>query len=220
MVREDPAMRRTFGIVRTGRLFTVTGDSRGTPALALRSASLKAALVAAGVGMLAAGAWVSVPFYPVPMTMQTLAVLVVGGILGPRLGVAAVASYLGLGLAGAPIFHSGLGGAAVLAGPTGGYLAGFVPAAFLIGLASRRAVACKGISRRIALLAGGALLAEAAIYALGLPWLVLVTGLSMADAVAGGLAPFVFGDLAKTAAAVIVVHGGRSLLSHRGLIPF
>jgi biotin transport system substrate-specific component len=195
-------------------------DGSDSPLLAVRPVCLKAALVAAGVGILAASAWISVPFYPVPMTMQTLAVLMVGGLLGPRLGVAAVAGYLGLGLLGAPIFHNGLGGAAIVAGPTGGYLAGFVPAVLLIGLASRRAAGLKGVLRRAALLICGAFLAEAAIYALGLPWLALVAGLSLGDAVASGLIPFVLGDLVKMAVGVIAVQGGRSLLSRGGLIPF
>ena len=98
---------------------------------------LRVALVLAGVGVLTVSAWLSVPFYPVPLTMQTLAVLLVGGLLGPRLGASAVAGYLAVGLMGAPVFHNGLGGVAVFGGPTGGYLVGFLPAAFLMGLAVR-----------------------------------------------------------------------------------
>jgi len=101
-------------------------DARQTVGAGTRPAVVGVALVAAGIGVLTAGALLSVPFYPVPMTMQTLAVLLVGGLLGPKLGVAAVAGYLALGLAGAPVFHAGLSGPAVLMGPTGGYLAGFL----------------------------------------------------------------------------------------------
>ena len=104
--------------------------------LAARPIAAATASVAAGVGILTASAWLSVPFYPVPLTMQTLAVLLIGGLLGSRLGVATVASYLALGLAGAPVFHGGTGGPAVLPGPTGGYLVGFLPAAFLMGWAA------------------------------------------------------------------------------------
>ena len=74
-------------------------------------------LVMVGVGLLTASAYLSVPFYPVPLTMQTLAVLLIGGLLGPTLGASSVAGYLALGAAGAPVFHNGLGGAAVLVGP-------------------------------------------------------------------------------------------------------
>ena len=213
-------MRRTSRATRAGRALTLTPDSRDMQALAVHATLLKAALVAAGVGVLAASAWISVPFYPVPMTMQTLAVLLVGGFLGPRLGVAAVVGYLALGIAGAPIFHNGVGGTMIVVGPTGGYLAGFVPAAFLMGLASRSAARLSGILHRAALITSGAFLAEVAIYSLGLPWLALVTGLGMADAVAGGLIPFVLGDLVKLVVAVMVVCGSRRLLSRWRLLPF
>ncbi len=200
-------------------------DGRAARVLAAERPLLaKTALVATGVGVLAASAWISVPFYPVPMTMQTLAVLLVGGLLGARLGVAAVASYLALGLTGAPVFHGGLGGVAVLAGPTGGYLAGFVLAAFLMGLAGRRSFAPAagrlGLLWRLALLICGAVLAEIAIYALGVPWLALFAGLDAQKAIAVGLVPFLLGDLVKMAVAVTAVYGGRNLLARRGSLPF
>jgi biotin transport system substrate-specific component len=213
-------MRLTFRAARPGRALTVTPESRGISALAVRPLLLKATLVTAGVGVLAASAWISVPFYPVPMTMQTLAVLLVGGLLGPRLGVAAVVGYLALGFTGAPVFHGGVGGAAVVAGPTGGYLTGFVPAAFLMGLATRSAAGRRGMLRRAAIVVVGALSAEVAIYTLGLPWLAFVTGLDVRDTVAGGLIPFVLGDLVKTVTAVVVLCGGRRLLSRWSLLPF
>ncbi len=95
----------------------------------------KATMVMAAVGLLSASAYLSVPFFPVPLTMQTLAVLLIGGMLGPMLGASAVAGYIALGMAGAPVFHNGLAGPAVLAGPTGGYLIGFIAAAFVMGIA-------------------------------------------------------------------------------------
>ena len=182
--------------------------------------------------MLTAGALCTAPFYPVPLTMQTLAVLVVGGLLGPRLGVSAVAGYLCLGLTGAPVFHGGLGGPGVLAGPTGGYLVGFLLAGSVMGCAAVRArrsgvVGCSGRAgagdvsrlRQMAVLVGGALLSEAAIYAFGLPWLAFYTG-GFGTAVAAGLAPFLLGDALKTAVAIGAVRSGRKLLSHWSLPPF
>jgi biotin transport system substrate-specific component len=155
--------------------------------------------------------------------MQTLAVLLVGGLLGPRLGVASVASYLALGLAGAPVFHGGTGGPAVLLGPTGGYLLGFLPAVFLMGLAAARTrsagPARSGVIREMALLSAGALMAEAAIYALGLPWLASFTG-SLSRAVAVGAVPFLLGDLLKTAVAIGALRTGTRALGRRGLLPF
>jgi biotin transport system substrate-specific component len=159
----------------------------------------------------------------VPITMQTLAVLLVGGFLGPRLGVAAVTTYIALGLAGAPVFHNGLGGPALLAGPTGGYLIGFIPAAYLMGLASRRGWADPAgrldALSRVAHLVGGALLAEVAIYALGLPWLAFTTVKDVGKAVAVGLVPFLLGDLVKTAVAVTALYGGKNLLTRGGSLP-
>jgi biotin transport system substrate-specific component len=193
----------------------------------VRPGLLKVALVTAGVGLLTAGAWISIPFYPVPMTMQTLAVLVVGGLLGPKLGSLSVATYLVLGFSGAPVFHNGLGGLAMLAGPTAGYLFGFVPAAFLMGLVSRRGGdsvdGVVGALRRLGRLAAGAVLAEAAIYAFGLPWLavwLVVAGGRGAEATFSvGLAPFILGDLVKMAVAVTVVYGGRNVLGRWRSLP-
>jgi biotin transport system substrate-specific component len=183
------------------------------------TAAQKAGLVLAGVGILAASAWLSVPFYPVPLTMQTLAVLLVGGALGPALGVSAVAGYLALGALGAPIFHGGLGGVLVLAGPTGGYLAGFLPAVFVIGWAARGARIGSPV-KRLSILAAGALAASAAIYVYGLPWLSLSAGLDLERTLAVGLVPFVLGDLLKAAVAVGAVYLGGRALSRRGSLLF
>lgn len=187
-------------------------------------------LLAVGVGVLTAGAWLSVPFYPVPLTMQTLAVLLVGGFLGPTLGASTVAAYLFVGAVGAPVFHNGLGGMAVLLGPTGGYLVGFLPAAFLMGLAVRyfakdtpaAGAATRTLTsiREILILAAGALLAGAAIYCFGVPWLSLFTGSSLSQAVRVGLVPFLLGDLLKTAVAIGALRLGIGTLSRRGLLPF
>ena len=207
--------------MKTSHTTTATVRAAGTHALVgirTRRAVFEVTVVAAGVAVLTAGAWLSVPFYPVPLTMQTLAVLLVGGLLGPRLGVSAVAGYLALGLLGAPVFHGGLGGLAVLAGPTGGYLLGFLPATLLMGWVASRARGAK--LKDLALLAAGAMLAGAAIYAMGLPWLALFTGGSLSRAAAVGAAPFLLGDLLKTAVAIAAIRTGRSVLSHRGLLPF
>ncbi len=176
---------------------------------AVRTLALQTTLAVAAIGVLAASAWLSVPFYPVPLTMQTLAVLLVGGLLGPRLGAAAVVGYLSLGIAGAPVFHGGLGGPAVLAGPTGGYLIAFVPAAFLMGCVVKRALARRTLFGQLSLLATGAVLAEVAIYAVGLPWLaVLYTGGDLGRAAAVGAVPYLLGDLLKAAVAIGAIRLG------------
>ena len=187
----------------------------------------KAVLVLTGIGILAASAWLSVPFYPVPLTMQTLAVLLIGGALGPIMGVSAVAGYLALGALGAPVFHGGLGGLVVLGGPTGGYLVGFLPAVFLMGWAARlaeppRSVGHEGDAdaggarayRRLLILALGAVAASASIYAFGLPWLSVFADLGLQRTLAVGLVPFLLGDALKAAVAVGAVYLGGRALSH------
>jgi biotin transport system substrate-specific component len=217
------------------RVNLTAGANERTSRTEAPKALLTVGLVMAGVGVLTAGAWLSVPFYPVPLTMQTLAVLLVGGLLGPTLGVSTVAAYLLVGAMGAPVFHNGLGGLAVLAGPTGGYLVGFLPAAFLMGLAAhhiRKGLAGKGVAgcgtssrsiasiREVAVLATGALLAGAAIYCIGVPWLSVFTGSSLSRAAAVGAAPFLLGDLLKTAVAVGAVRLGVPVISRRRFLPF
>lgn len=217
-------MKRDRKAMVTARVETVGSGPLATRGVVARPVVLSAGLVAAGIGLLTAGAWLSVPFFPVPITMQTLAVLVVGGLLGSKLGPATVVGYLALGLTGAPVFSRGLGGPAVLAGPTGGYLIGFIAAAFVMGLVADRVRAWApgraGSLRRLSALAAGAVVAEIAIYAGGIPWLALVGGLSLGQAVTVGLVPFLLGDLLKMAVAIGAVHGGRGLLARRGSLPF
>jgi len=211
-----------------------TLDERAFSGPRIRRVALSLGLMTAGVGLLAASSWLSVPFYPVPLTMQTLAVLLVGGLLGPRLGPAAVAGYLALGLAGAPVFHNGLGGPAIVLGPTGGYLLGFMPAAFLMGLAARHAgisdvarsaphVRAQGLRhlrgatlKQIAVLAAGTVLAESAIYACGVPWLAVVyAGGDLGRALAVGAVPYLLGDVLKAAVAVGALRLGAAALRGR-----
>jgi len=137
------------------------------------------------------------PFTPVPITGQTFAVLLVGAALGSRRSAAAVLAYLAEGAAGLPVFSGGAG-LAYLLGPTGGYLLGFVAAAFLTGWLAER-----GGDRRFATAWVGFLLGEAAIYALGVPWLAHFVGFP--QAVALGLLPFIGGDIVKAVAAGLLL---------------
>lgn len=141
-------------------------------------------LQALGLSLLiAASAHVSVPFWPVPMTMQTLAVFSIAGIVGARLGVAAMLAVLLEGAVGLPVFASGVG-VAVLVGPTAGYLVGMVLAAFLIG----RATSALGQ-------AGAIVLSTAVVYAFGAAWLARFVGGDKALAL--GVLPFLLGDVVK-----------------------
>ena len=179
-------------------------DSVSDSSLAVR----RVAAVGVGAALVAAGAQlaVPVPFSPVPMTLQPLAVLVVGGLLGPVAGAAALVLYLAAGAAGLPVFAAGgLPGAARLAGPTGGYLLAFPMAAAVAGALAKGAT---GSSVLRVLLACA--VAMAVIHLGGVAQLALLGGdPSLAFRV--GLIPFLTGDLLKIglAAAVILLLGPR-----------
>lgn len=155
-----------------------------------------ALLIAAGALIVALTAQVYIPTTPVPFTGQTFGVLVVGGALGFRRGAAALGLYLVIGLVGVPVFSEGSSGTATLFGVTGGYLLGFVAAAAVVGR-----MAELGWDRRIGGAMAAMLLGTAIIYAIGVPWLKAVTGMSWADSVANGLTPFLIWDTAKLAVA-------------------
>ncbi len=162
-----------------------------------RAEGLRMALLALGGSLLLwASAKVQVPFWPVPMTLQTAAVFLIGLAYGPRLGLATVALYLAEGAAGLPVFagtpEKGLGLAYML-GPTGGYLLGFLAAAWIAGLAAERRLGPVGTA--LVLLA-----ASAALYLPGLAWLATFVG--PAKALQLGLVPFIPGDLLKLALVV------------------
>ena len=137
----------------------------------------------------------SIAFLPVPMTMQTLVVLCLGMLLGPRLGAAAVLAYLAQGAVGLPVFagtpEKGIGLAYMLQ-HTGGYLVGFVVAAYAVGTLAKRHWDRSMLSTIAAMLIGNAI-----IYAFGLLWLGTLIGWDK-PVVALGMTPFLLADLAKT----------------------
>jgi len=147
-----------------------------------------------------------VPFYPVPMTMQTLVVLALGAILGPRLAVAAVTLYLAEGLAGLPVFAGASAGPAYVFGPTGGYLVGFLASAALVG-----ALAARGATRSLIGLTAAMALGHVVIFACGFAWLAVALGASKAFAL--GVAPFYLATALKTALAVALARTLPSLAS-------
>ena len=151
-----------------------------------------ALLVGAGALLTAFAAQVAVPFQPVPLTLQTLAVLLVGASLGARRGALSMGLYVLVGAAGLPVFSQRSGGTDVLLGATGGYLVGFVLAAWATGFVVERFGSRRLLGSAAAFLAG-----SVAIYAVGLPWLSAVLDLDARMTVAVGLAPFVLGDVAK-----------------------
>ncbi|MBN9080459.1 MAG: BioY family transporter [Rhizobiales bacterium 62-17] len=164
-------------------------------------------LITAGAAVLTLAAKVQIPFWPVPMTLHTLAVMGFAVALGPRRAMAIFLAYLAAGAAGLPMFSGaperGIG-LAYLAGPTGGYLAGYLLASAVVGwLAAGKAL----LGRFTAMLVGLAL-----VYGLGVAWLALYVPAGQLLAV--GVAPFLFGDLVKIALVAAGASTLPALLAH------
>lgn len=170
-----------------------------------------AALVLGGAVLVALVAQVELPLKPVPITLQTLAVLLVGAALGWKRGAASMTTYLLAGAAGLPVFAGGSAGLAKFAGPTGGYLLSYIFAAALVGwLVQRYALDRKPAGAALAMLA-----ASAVIYGLGLTWLGLVTGLKGQALLTAGLTPFLVGDALKIGLAALLLPGAWALVRRR-----
>ncbi|MFJ8533415.1 biotin transporter BioY [Streptomyces sp. NPDC093591] len=154
------------------------------------------ALVVGGAAFTGLAAQISVPVPGslVPVTGQTLAVLLVGTALGAGRGFLSLALYALAGIAGVPWFANGTSGAAA---PSFGYILGMILAATVVGALARR-----GADRTALRTAGAMLLGEAIIYAIGVPYLALATGMSATAAIAAGLTPFLIGDAVKAALAM------------------
>lgn len=162
----------------------------------------RVALMAA-VTAVAAQIAIPLPFSGVPFTMQVLAVVLSGLLLGPRYGALAMGIYLLVGAVGVPVFAQFQGGLGTILGPTGGYLVSYPIAAALAGLAAP--AAANAVRRRalsLSFAAGTAGLVV--IYALGMTWLMIVAQLPLAVALAQGVLPFVVFDLIKVGLAALV----------------
>ena len=156
------------------------------------------ALVLLGTLVMAIAAKIKVPFFPVPMTLQTLAVFGIAAAYGQKLAVATMLAYIFEGLIGLPVFAGAIAGPAYMAGPTAGYLAGFVVAAAIVGWA-----ADKGWSRNPVKMFGTMLAADVIVFALGFAWLATLIGAGKAFEF--GVMPFVLGDIVKIALASAIV---------------
>ena len=185
---------------------TVIADAM-RPALPVPVWLVTATQVATGALVIALAAQVHfyLPGTPVPFTLQTLVVLLTGAALGRRNGTLAVVVYIAGGALGLPLFSAGGFGLAKLAGPTGGYLLGFIAAAWLAGLIAER-----GGDRRLGSALPGMLAGMVVIYACGLAWLGLFTGYDRVFTL--GLYPFLAADLAKVGAAGLLLPGFWRLL--------
>lgn len=157
-----------------------------------RTALVSTALVVGGALLTAGAAQVSVPLWPVPVTGQTLAVLLVGSALGSRRGALSMLVYALLGVVGLPVFAEGAAGPGVLLGPTGGYVVGFIAAAALVGRIAERFG-----GRRFTAALLSFVLGTVVTFGAGTAWLAIALGLDVQHALAYGLYPFVIGELAK-----------------------
>ena len=173
-----------------------------------RSIFLQGATMLGLAALITLAAKVQVPFWPVPMTLHTLAVMMIALIGGPRVAMGAMATYLAAGAAGLPVFSGsperGIG-LAYMAGPTGGYLLGFLVAA---GVTGWLAVGGGTLRRLLAMLAG-----LAVTYAAGAAW--LAAFLPADKVLAAGVLPFVTGDLLKVGMAALLADGWNRLRKGR-----
>lgn len=164
-------------------------------------------LMLAGTLVLAISAKVQVPFWPVPVTMQSLAVLVIAMSFGLRLGAATLALYLAQGALGLPVFASGAG-LAYLAGPTAGYLFGFVAAAAAVGWLAER-----GWDRTIWLSMAAMTLGTLILMGSGVAWLATLIGLE--QALASGFTPFIVGGILKIVLGALMLPSVWKLIERR-----
>ena len=160
---------------------------------------------------------INVPVWPVPVTLQTFAIAAIAAAFGMRIGVATVALYLFEGAMGLPVFATG-GGMAYLAGPTGGFLAGYLVMAAIIGAAADRGASGKPLVLFAAMMVGAT-----ALFVLGFAWLLTLSGQAgwidqsnpVASAWAGAVQPFILWDTLKMALAALTVTGAWAMFSKR-----
>ena len=165
-------------------------------------------VIGAAVGLMAACARISFPlaWSPVPVTAQTFGVLLIGALLGSKRGAASMLSYLGAGVSGLPVFAHGMSGPAYLTGPTGGYLFGFVIAAFVVGFLAERGWDRNVITVAVVLLVGDVLL-----FATGVAW--LSHYVPAAHVYTAGVDPFIPGEITKIAIASAALPSGWAVLA-------
>lgn len=156
--------------------------------------------------LMAAGAYLAIPVGPVPIVMQNMFVFLAGLLLGGRWGLASVAVYLLTGALGLPVFAGGMGGIGRIIGPTGGYLIGYLPAVFIVGYISEKAAARIGYDV-LAMVCGTIVL-----YACGVTWLKILTGMTWTKTLTVGMYPFLIGDAIKIAAAALIARALRPVV--------
>lgn len=157
-----------------------------------RTLVMDVVLVVAGAALVTVLAQVAIPLWPVPITGQTLAVLLVGSTLGAARGAISMVLYALLGLVGLPVYSDGSHGATVLFGATGGYIVGFIISAALVGWLAERQWDRKVLKAIVTFVAGSVV-----VFAVGLPWLAVVLHTDLPTTLQYGLYPFILGGVIK-----------------------
>ncbi|MBR0276957.1 MAG: biotin transporter BioY [Clostridia bacterium] len=147
---------------------------------------------------IAVASQISIPVSPVPINLATAAVMITGGFLGKKHGTLSVVVYILLGAVGLPVFAAFRGGAGVLAGPTGGYIAGYIAMAFLTGYICHK-------TDKLLLMIFGMAGATAVCYLLGTCWYVFVTDTPVLSALAVCVLPFIFTDIIKIIVSAVII---------------
>jgi biotin transport system substrate-specific component len=173
-----------------------------------RSLAVDTGLVLAGAALTAGLAQVAIPLWPVPVTGQTLGVLLVGASLGAARGAISMVVYMLAGIIGLPVYSDHTSGLAVLLGPTGGYIVGFVLAAAFTGWLAQRQWERRFLAGMLAFVAGSGV-----VFLVGLPWLKVSLGLTWPQTLAAGLYPFVIGGIVKAVIAAGVLRGAWALVA-------
>ncbi|WBU59209.1 biotin transporter BioY [Paracoccus albus] len=179
-------------------------------ALPSRSLLMNAVLVLAGTVLLAISAQIAVPMFPVPMTLQTLAISLIGLTYGSRLAAVTLIAYLAEGAMGLPVFTNGGAGPVYMMGPTSGFLFGFVGMAWMTGWMVER-----GFDRGFGRLFLAAFIPALLLFIPGVAALKVVTGLDWQAAAMAGMVPFLIGAVVKAVIAAMAVKGGWSLFERR-----
>jgi biotin transport system substrate-specific component len=191
----------------------VLADVLVHPTTRARAFAVDAALVLAGAAVVALLAQVEIPLWPVPITGQTLGVIIVGASLGAWRGAAALTTYMVLGLAGLPVFAGFTGSLAALAKPSFGFVIGFIFSAFVAGWFAQRAW-----DRRPALAFVGFAAASIVPFLFGVPYLAYVLNvglgleLSFVQILEAGVFPFIIGGLIKAGLAALIIPGAWALV--------
>lgn len=184
----------------------VLADVIARPTARTRAFAVDAGLVIAGAAIVALLAKVAVPMWPVPITGQTLGVILVGAALGSTRGAAALTTYMLAGLAGLPVFAGVVAGPAYVLTPSFGFILGFIPAAFVAGWFAERAW-----DRRPLLAFAGFVAASAIPFLIGVPYLAVILAVvvgvpvTFASVMAAGVTPFILGGLIKAAIAAVLI---------------